>query len=147
MKQCRQDTPFHALMITYDSFEVIHRIQTCVHDIEACPAFINLAFNDYINKKTKEVDLNYQLKGTPFQIKVWETLKHIPLGDQWTYQALAVYIGKPKAYRAVGNALHQNPVPLILPCHRVIGSNGNLRGFNLGINVQQQLIKEEQLKK
>jgi methylated-DNA-[protein]-cysteine S-methyltransferase len=70
-----------------------------------------------------------KLKGTDFQIKVWNEIKKIPRGSVRTYKEIAIAINHPKSYRAVANACKKNPIPIIIPCHRVIGSNGNIGGY------------------
>lgn len=84
---------------------------------------------------------------TPFQIKVYKALLAIPAGETRTYKQIAVAIGKPKAARAVGNACNQNPYAPMVPCHRVVGSNGKLTGFALGLKVKEDMLAAEQKKK
>lgn len=81
--------------------------------------------------------------GTPFQIKVWKELLKVKNGETVSYAELARRIGKPKAARAVGHALGANPLPVLIPCHRVIASNGNLGGFSAGIAFKQKLLSAE----
>jgi O-6-methylguanine DNA methyltransferase len=83
------------------------------------------------------------MKGTPFQKKVWSALAKITYGQTRSYKDMARAIGHPKAFRAVGNANGNNPVPLIIPCHRVIESNGGLGGFGHGLKVKKQLLDFE----
>ena len=92
-------------------------------------------------RRTFELDL--ALRGTPFQVAVWEELCRIPYGDTITYAELARRIGKPSAVRAVGAANGANPIPVIVPCHRVIGSNGTLTGYGGGIERKQFLLALE----
>ena len=80
--------------------------------------------------------------GTPFQQKVYQAIQKIPKGKVTTYKAVAQKIGT-KAYRAVGQALHVNPVPLLVPCHRVVGSDRGLTGFGSGINLKKKILKAE----
>lgn len=84
-------------------------------------------------------------KGTAFQKKVWKETLKIPKGSVTTYKKLAIAINHPKAYRAVANALGKNPLPIIIPCHRVIASNGTLGGYSLkgGPNTKRKLLKKE----
>lgn len=82
-------------------------------------------------------------EGTAFQKKVWEALRQIPYGETKTYGQVAAAIGNPKACRAVGMANNRNPIGIIIPCHRVIGSNGKLVGYAGGINIKEQLLKIE----
>jgi O-6-methylguanine DNA methyltransferase len=83
------------------------------------------------------------LEGTPFQVKVWNQLCAIPSGKTVSYGALAASIGRPKAARAVGAAVGANPVPILIPCHRVIGENGSLTGFGLGLPMKRALLNHE----
>ena len=87
--------------------------------------------------------LTLDLGGTPFQQKVWNRLCAIPTGKTISYGALAASIGRPKAARAVGAAVGANPVPLLIPCHRVIGENGSLTGFGLGLPMKRALLAHE----
>ena len=87
------------------------------------------------------LDLN---KGTIFQRKVWNKISEIPYGELRTYKWIASEIGNARAVRAVGNAVGKNPVPPIIPCHRVIRSDGNLGGFSSGIPLKKWLLKLEQ---
>ena len=90
---------------------------------------------------------NMKLKGTKFQLKVWRYLKTIPKGKVKTYLDVAKSIGKPRAFRAVGNAVGKNPYPLKIPCHRVIRSDGSLGGYSGkgGISKKRQLLKSEKV--
>ena len=90
---------------------------------------------------------NMKLKGTKFQLKVWRYLKTIPKGKVKTYLDVAKSIGKPKAFRAVANAVGKNPYPLKIPCHRVIRSDGSLGGYSGkgGISKKKQLLKFEKV--
>ncbi len=82
-------------------------------------------------------------KGTSFQLSVWQALQKIPYGQTWSYGQLAAYIDKPKASRAVGSANGVNPIPIIIPCHRVIGSTGKLTGFGGGLETKEFLLNLE----
>jgi methylated-DNA-[protein]-cysteine S-methyltransferase len=84
-----------------------------------------------------------RLHGTDFQRLVWAALRRIPAGQTWSYQALAHAIGEPRATRAVGAANGQNPVPIVVPCHRVIGSDGRLTGFGGGLPRKAWLLRHE----
>lgn len=83
------------------------------------------------------------VRGTPFQKSVWEALLHIPKGHVVTYGTVAEYIGNPKATRAVGTAVGANPISLLIPCHRVIQSNGSLKNYGWGDAVKEKLLREE----
>ena len=98
---------------------------------------------EYFAKKRKTFDVQFNLKGTPFQMRVWQQLQKIPYGQTQTYKQIAEAIGKPKASRAVGMAIHNNPIAIITPCHRVIGSNGKLTGYAGGLDLKQHLLNIE----
>ena len=97
----------------------------------------------YLKGKLKRFACKLDFKGTPFQKKVWSALAKIPYGQTRSYKEIARAIGHPKAFRAVGNANGRNSIPLILPCHRVIESNGGLGGFGHGVKVKKQLLDFE----
>jgi methylated-DNA-[protein]-cysteine S-methyltransferase len=102
-----------------------------------------LQLDEYFAGKRKKFNINLTLIGTDFQKSVWEELKKIPYGETISYSELAKKINKPKASRAVGGALNKNPIPIIIPCHRVIGKNGNLTGFAGGVELKSLLINLE----
>lgn len=81
--------------------------------------------------------------GTPFQQSVWRGLSQIPHGETWTYKEFANTIGKPSAIRAVSTAIGRNPLPIVLPCHRVVGSNGTLTGFRGGLQMKKDILALE----
>ncbi|GJM12583.1 MAG: methylated-DNA--protein-cysteine methyltransferase [Pseudohongiella sp.] len=97
----------------------------------------------YFSGELREFDLPLKPQGTDFQESVWHALTRIPYGDTWSYGQLAEHIGKPKASRAVGSANGVNPIPIIIPCHRVIGSSGKLTGFGGGVETKQFLLDLE----
>ncbi len=97
----------------------------------------------YFAGKLTAFDLTLAPEGTPFQQSVWQALTHIPYGETTTYGAIARQIGRPNAIRAVGAANGANPIPIIIPCHRVIGSNGKLTGFGGGLPTKERLLKLE----
>jgi len=78
-----------------------------------------------------------------FELTVWKTLRRIPYGETRTYRWLAREIGRPSAQRAVGQALRRNPLPVVIPCHRIIGSNGSLCGYSLGLELKRRLLMHE----
>jgi len=88
-------------------------------------------------------DVALDPEGTPFQRSVWEALRAIPHGTTISYRTLAERIGKPAAMRAVGLANGRNPLPIVVPCHRVIGADGSLTGFGLGVDVKAWLLVHE----
>ena len=98
---------------------------------------------EYFEGKRKEFDLPLNQEGTEFQKKVWNALSKIPYGEKRTYKEIAKMIGNEKASRAVGMANNKNNIPIIIPCHRVIGSNGKLVGYALGLDMKQYLLDLE----
>lgn len=99
--------------------------------------------DEYFTGKRKSFDLPLMLEGTEFQKSVWEALCEIPYGETRSYSDIAERIGKPKACRAVGMANHNNPVAIIVPCHRVIGKNGTLTGYAGGLDTKAGLLQFE----
>jgi len=99
---------------------------------------------EYFDGKRKSFNLPLVLHGTDFQAEVWKALQNIPYGETLSYGELAAVIGNPKACRAVGMANNRNPAVIIVPCHRVIGSDGSLTGFGGGLELKRQLLELEQ---
>jgi methylated-DNA-[protein]-cysteine S-methyltransferase len=97
----------------------------------------------YFAGDRKKFDLPFDLTGTPFQVKAWKTLTRIPYGKTISYSEQAKAMRKAKAFRAVGSANGKNPILIIIPCHRVIASNGGLGGYSLGLKMKRQLMKLE----
>ncbi|MFT4248766.1 MAG: methylated-DNA--[protein]-cysteine S-methyltransferase [Pseudomonas sp.] len=98
---------------------------------------------DYLRGERTAFDLPLAPAGTPFQRLVWTTLAQIPYGQTWSYARLAQQVGHPTAVRAVGAANGRNPLPIVLPCHRVIGADGSLTGFGGGLPTKQALLRLE----
>ena len=124
----------------------------CGHN--ACPAGFAAAettlikeavkqLKEYLDGKRKDFNVPLALDGTPFQKAVWKALQEIPYGETRSYREIAESIGRPKACRAVGMANNKNPVAIIVPCHRVIGSNGKLVGYAGGMDVKEKLLELE----
>lgn len=97
----------------------------------------------YFDGRLKVFDLPLVLDGTEFQLRVWNNLRKIPYGETISYGQLAKRVGSPDAARAVGLANGSNPIPIIIPCHRVIGSNGDLTGFGGGLPLKKKLLALE----
>lgn len=97
----------------------------------------------YFNGTLQNFSIPTQLLGTPFQQKSWDALTQIPYGATTNYRKQAIVVGNPKAYRAVANANRNNPIAIIIPCHRIIKSNGDLCGYNGGIERKQALLDLE----
>jgi methylated-DNA-[protein]-cysteine S-methyltransferase len=97
----------------------------------------------YFAGKLTQFDLPLRAEGTEFQLQVWNALTKIPYGETISYEQLAYRIGKPKAVRAVGAANGANPIPIVVPCHRVIGKDGGLTGFGGGLPLKKRLLELE----
>jgi methylated-DNA-[protein]-cysteine S-methyltransferase len=97
----------------------------------------------YFEGELREFDLPLAPEGTEFQMRVWESLRAIPYGETISYGQLAARLGNPKASRAVGLANGSNPIPIIIPCHRVIGSDGSLVGYGGGLENKKILLALE----
>lgn len=100
---------------------------------------------EYFEGNRVKFDLPLDARGTEFQKKVWNELLSIPYGETKSYKDIAVAIGNEKACRAIGMANNKNPIPIIIPCHRVIGSNGKLVGYAGGLNVKEKLLNIEKI--
>ncbi len=98
---------------------------------------------EYFAGERKDFDLPLHLSGTDFQVQVLQELQRIPYGETTSYGDIAERIGRPKAMRAVGAANGRNPIPIIVPCHRVIGSSGDLTGFGGGLDTKEALLRLE----
>lgn len=99
--------------------------------------------DEYFAGTRTEFDLPLDLRGTEFQVQAWRALAEIPFGQTTSYGKQAQRIGRPKAVRAIGAANGKNPVPIVLPCHRVVGANGSLTGFAGGLEIKRFLLDLE----
>lgn len=99
----------------------------------------------YFAGRLQEFTLTLDMRGTDFQLRVWDALHSIPYGESVSYKDIAVRIGNPQAVRAVGGANNRNPVPVIVPCHRVIGAGGALIGYGGGLEIKTSLLQLEAL--
>ena len=97
----------------------------------------------YFAGRLRRFDLRLAPEGTPFQREVWSALTEIPYGETATYSGIARRIGRPAASRAVGAANGSNPIPIVIPCHRVISTDGSLTGFGGGLGIKRQLLELE----
>ena len=96
---------------------------------------------EYLSGERLEFNLPFKfLEGTEWEKRVWSTVKNIPYGQAKTYQEIATLVGRPKGYRAVGNALNKNPLPILIPCHRVIKATGEIGGYGGGIIIKEKLL-------
>jgi methylated-DNA-[protein]-cysteine S-methyltransferase len=99
--------------------------------------------DEYFNGKRKKFAVPLDLRGTDFQISVWRALLDVPFGSTASYGRIADAIGRPGSARAVGGANHRNPVSIIVPCHRIIGGDGNLTGYGGGLWRKEWLLRHE----
>jgi methylated-DNA-[protein]-cysteine S-methyltransferase len=97
----------------------------------------------YFDGNLRDFDLPLDMQGTVFQKRVWDELQRIPYGETRSYMQVAVSVGSPQAVRAVGAANGANPVPIVVPCHRVIGSSGKLTGYGGGLPLKKRLLELE----
>lgn len=97
----------------------------------------------YLRGKPSNFNIPLDLCGTPFEISVWKALKRIPRGRTMSYREVAARLKRPEAARAVGNACGKNPVPIIIPCHRVIKGNGEMGGYTGGVKIKKTLLETE----
>ncbi len=109
---------------------------------EKC-SLVEEEIREFLDGKIKTFNVKTHLSGTDFQLQVWAELAKIPYGTTISYGELANRIGNPKAVRAVGLANGKNPVPIVIPCHRVIGSDGSLTGFGGGLDIKKKLLEIE----
>jgi methylated-DNA-[protein]-cysteine S-methyltransferase len=99
--------------------------------------------NAYFRGELREFTCALDLIGTPFQKECWEALRCIPYGTTCSYADIARQVGRPQAFRAVGQANHDNPIAIIIPCHRVLGANGTLTGYGGGMEIKEKLLRLE----
>jgi methylated-DNA-[protein]-cysteine S-methyltransferase len=99
--------------------------------------------DEYFEGRRTEFDLKVELLGTPFQRDVWMTLSEIPYGKTVSYGELAAMVGRPTAFRAVGQANGSNPIPIVLPCHRVLAAGGRIGGYGGGLELKRHLLSLE----
>ena len=114
-------------------------------EMDAAPVLMQAEreLEEYFAGRRTTFSVPLSMQGTPFQMAVWEALRAIPYGETRTYASLARQIGHPRACRAVGMANHVNPLPILVPCHRVLGADGRLTGYAGGLNVKKFLLKLE----
>lgn len=98
---------------------------------------------EYLDGARRHFDLPLAPAGTPFQQKVWAALEDIPWGQTRSYRDIALAVGCPKGFRAVGMANNRNPIPIFIPCHRVVGADGSLAGYSGGLELKRRLLELE----
>jgi O-6-methylguanine DNA methyltransferase len=112
---------------------------------EDAEAFSQLVrqLGEYFSGQRRDFDVPCDLRGSAFQLGVWNALRNIPYGRIRSYRQIARALGQPRAARAVGQAVRANPVPIVVPCHRVIGTDGHLVGFGGGVDLKARLLRLE----
>ena len=114
-------------------------------EMDAAPVLLQAEreLKEYFAGRRTAFSVPLSMHGTPFQMEVWAALRAIPYGETRSYAALAAQIGRPGACRAVGMANHVNPLPILVPCHRVVGADGHLTGYAGGLDVKKYLLELE----
>lgn len=147
MKTAVYHSPFGDMELDYEEDAVTALKMAKKKAVGEAPEGLALAvfqeLDEYFQGKRKTFDIPLRTHGTPFQEKVWAALRAIPYGEVRSYKEVAEAIGHPKAYRAVGMANNANPIFIIVPCHRVIGSNGSLTGYGGGLPMKKALLSLE----
>lgn len=142
------ETPLGCLKIsTQDHLLVGITLVEHSEQIPPCSVFqkdITLQLMEYFDLKRKTFQIPIRFIGTSFQQNVWSALSHIPFGTLTTYKKIAEIVGCSKGFRAVGQAIHRNPIAIVVPCHRVVGENGTLIGYAYGLDRKRYLINLEQ---
>ncbi|MHA2358177.1 MAG: methylated-DNA--[protein]-cysteine S-methyltransferase [Candidatus Heimdallarchaeaceae archaeon] len=141
------ETPIGNVEIITDEKQVLAcNFRDRITESEEKPEILKKTLNqveEYFQRKRENFDLDFSLSGTDFQVKVWQELTRIPYGQVISYKELASRIKQQDAVRAVGNANGKNPISIIIPCHRVIGSDGDLVGYGGGIERKKWLLDFE----
>jgi AraC family transcriptional regulator of adaptative response/methylated-DNA-[protein]-cysteine methyltransferase len=150
----KADSVFGECWLAFDESDIysllfISSEEAAIADLQHRLPKTQLVRNDsgaqlFVNR-LQDDDPGYSLKplGTPFQIQVWEALRTIPKGKTTTYAAIAEQIGNPKAVRAVGTAIGANPIGFLIPCHRVVRTDGGLGGFRWGLELKKKMLELE----
>lgn len=141
------ESPIGPLTIASDGESITAlRFGDQTHALSSCPVLEQAAteLTEYFSGKRRVFSVPLHAQGTDFQRSVWLALQEIPYGETASYSQIAAMIGKSAACRAVGSANHCNPLPIFIPCHRVIGKNGTLTGYAGGIPIKEFLLRLEQ---
>lgn len=112
-------------------------------EVKALHLFIEQQLNEYFSGKRRDFDLKLKPVGTPFQNKSWNALKKVSYGEKKSYSWQAEEVGSPGGMRAVGSANGRNPIPIILPCHRIVAKDGTLGGYSGGLEIKKYLLNLE----
>jgi methylated-DNA-[protein]-cysteine S-methyltransferase len=136
-------TPWHLTLVSFAEGKHARQVMSEWQEDRAPFRRAIEQLSQYFAGKLRKFDLPLRLEGTEFQNSVWTALSSIPYGETISYKRLAERVGRPKAVRAVGAANGANPIPIILPCHRVIGQDDSLTGFGGGLPLKQRLLQLE----
>ncbi|NMD38346.1 MAG: methylated-DNA--[protein]-cysteine S-methyltransferase [Christensenellaceae bacterium] len=139
------NTPIGFIELSHNN-NVLYRLNFVSKDNGSKSDFGNMVYKqlcEYFNGERKYFEIAYELIGTSFQKNVWNALLKISYGQTRSYKDIAIDIASPKAFRAVGMANNKNPIPIIVPCHRVIGSDGGLVGYGGGLDIKIKLLQLE----
>ena len=128
----KEDTIFEELKDRYSKAKLL-KLNSKMHD----------KVLEYTENVNLEIDIPFHIKGSNFQIQVWNELIKIPVGETCNYKYIAEKLSNPKAIRAVGTAVGRNPISLLIPCHRVIRSDGLLGGYHWGLDLKEKMLKWE----
>ena len=151
MSLCHYDSPIGMLRIVESEKGIVEIQFGCDEKEQLNPVAANTPLQkeavrqlaSYFSGERKDFSLPLDLRGTDFQLRAWNMLRDIPYGETRTYKQIAEAIGCPKGCRAVGMANNRNPIPIIIPCHRVIGTNGSLTGYRGGLDIKEYLLSME----
>lgn len=141
LKICEEKEKIIKLSLLQEKSDITYSSKYTKHSDLLYEAYKQI--NEYFMGRRREFDLPLNYTGTTFQQQVWNQLQTIPYGETRSYKDIAVGIGNPKAVRAVGQANNQNPIMIMIPCHRVIHKNGNIAGFAYGTEVKKYLLDLE----
>jgi len=144
MSRRRIDSPIGALCLT-ESDGALTALAWDGDGADETPLLLEAErqLREYFSGRRRDFDLPLAPRGTPFQTAVWNALREIPYGEARSYASLAAAIGNPRACRAVGMANHRNPLPILIPCHRVVGADGSLTGYAGGLECKRFLLDLE----
>lgn len=106
---------------------------------------VKIWFDSYFNGENPEIDFELKPEGSEFRLKVWKILSEIPYGETLTYGEIAQKVSPTMSAQAVGGAVGHNPIAILIPCHRVMGANGNLTGYAAGLDIKVELLKLEDI--
>lgn len=137
------DSPVGKFALTFEQGTLVRIVPTRGASSKKSSSLSATELEEYFSGKRKTFTLPLGAKGTPFQEAVWKAASKIPYGKTVTYKDIARQIGKPAAVRAVGTALGANPIPIIIPCHRVVPSSGGIGQYAFGSRMKKQLLELE----